>query len=202
MKLYYAPGACSLATHIMLHEVGAEFEIEAVDTAAGRTESGRDYRAVNVNGYVPALETGSGETLTESAAILQYIADNNADRAYAPAAGSVERARLQQFLNYAASELHKSWSPLFSDGTTDAEKASAEAKVRQRFDYLEGVFSDGREYLVGGRFSAADAYAFVLLLWARFKSIDLTAWPRLSAYVARIAGRPSAQVAFAAEGLA
>ena len=100
MKLYYKPGACSLASHIMLNEVGATFEIEAVDTEAGQTESGRDYREINTNGYVPSLETDGGENLSEGVAILQFIADNNAERAYSPAPGSLERARLQQFLNY------------------------------------------------------------------------------------------------------
>ena len=201
MKLFYKPGACSLAAHIMLHEVGAAFDIEAVDTAAGRTESGRDYRQINANGYVPSLETDSGDHLTEGVAVLQYIADNNPDRAYAPALGSVERARLQQFLNFAATELHKAWSPLFASGSSDTEKAAAEAKVAAKFDYLESVLSDGREFLVADRFSVADAYMFVLANWAGFKSIDLAPWPRLADYVARIASRPATQSAFAAEGL-
>lgn len=201
MKLYYKTGACSLASHIMLNEVGATFEIEAVDTAAGKTESGRDYREINANGYVPALETNSGDILNEGVAILQYIADNNAARAYAPAPGSLERARLQQFLNYAASELHKAWGPLFSDNSTDTEKEAAQAKVKQKFDYLEKVLSDGRDFLVGNQFSVADAYTFVLVFWANFKAIDLKGWPKLYDYVTRIAERPSAKAAFAAEGL-
>lgn len=201
MKLYYKPGACSLASHIMLNEVGATFEIEAVDTAAGKTESGRDYRKINANGYVPSLETEGGETLSEGVAILQFIADNNADRGYAPASGSLERARLQQFLNYAASELHKAWGPLFSDTSTDAEKEVAQAKVKQKFDYLEKVLSDGRDFLVGNQFSVADAYTFVLVFWANFKAIDLNGWPKLSDYVTRVAERPAAKAAFVAEGL-
>ena len=202
MKLYYKPGACSLASHIMLYEVGADFEVEAVDTAAGKTEGGRDYREINANGYVPSLETDTGETLSEGVAILQHIADNNAERIYAPALGSIERARLQQFLNYAAAELHKAWGPLFASDSSEAEKASAQAKVVARFDYLENVLSDGRDYLVGGRFSVADAYTFVLINWANFKAIDLSGWPKLSAYVARIAERQSTKSAFVAEGLA
>ncbi len=202
MKLYYKPGACSLASHIMLHEVGVNFEIEAVDTAAQKTESGRGYREINANGYVPSLETDGGENLNEGVAILQYIADNNAEHAYSPAPGSVERARLQQFLNYAAAELHKAWGPLFADNSTDAEKETAATKVKQKFDYLEKVLSDGRDYLVSNRFSVADAYTFVLVFWANFKAIDLGGWPKLSDYVARIAARPATKAALSAEGLA
>ena len=202
MKLYYIPGACSVASHIMLNEVGASFEIEAVDPVAGKTETGRDFHEININGYVPALETDSGEVLTEGASVLQFIADSNPDRAYSPAPGSIERARIQQFLNYGAAELHKSWGPLFAEGSTEAEKAAASKKVRQKFDYLEQVLSDGRAFLVGNEFSAADAYIFILSFWANFKNIDLSGWPGLSAYVARIAERPAAKAAFAAEGLA
>ncbi|SLN38999.1 Glutathione S-transferase GST-6.0 [Roseovarius litorisediminis] len=202
MKLYYIPGACSVASHIMLNEVGASFEIEAVDPAAGKTETGRDFREINVNGYVPALETESGDILTEGASVLQFIADSNPDRAYSPAPGSIERARVQQFLNYGAAELHKSWGPLFAGDSTDAEKAAASTKVQLKFDYLERVLSDGREFLVGNQFSAADAYIFILSFWANFKNIDLNGWPKLSAYVTRIAERPATQAAFAAEGLA
>lgn len=202
MRLYYIPGACSLASHIMLHEVGATFEIDAVDTAAGKTESARDYRAINANGYVPTLETDDGVYLSEGVAILQYIADTNADRAYAPKPGSIERARLQQFLNYAAAELHKAWAPLFASTATEAEKQAARKKVAGKFDYLETVLSDGREFLVEGQFSVADAYTFVLVNWANVKAIDLSGWPKLADYVARIAERPATKAAFVAEGLA
>ncbi len=201
MKLYYKPGACSLASHIMLYEVGAEFEIEAVDTNAGLTASGSDYRDINPNGYVPSLTITGDETLSEGVAILQYIADNNAERAFAPESGSVARARVQQHLNYAAAELHKSWGPLFAGNAITAEQQAAEEKVRSKFDYLETVFSDGRAFLVNETFSVADAYTFVLVNWANFKSIDLSGWPHLAAYVARIAERPAVKSAFAAEGL-
>ncbi|WP_135506396.1 glutathione transferase GstA [Roseovarius aestuariivivens] len=202
MKLYYKPGACSLASHIMLREVGATFDIEAVDTDAGLTESGRQFSDINAKGYVPALEIEGGETINEGVAILQYIADTNPGRAFSPAPGSLDRARLQQFLNYAAAELHKSWSPLFADDATDAERAAATAKVKKKFDYLEAELSDGREFLVGNRFSVADAYTFVLVFWANFKDIDLGGWPRLSDFADRIFARPATRAAFAAEGLA
>ncbi|AHD11548.1 glutathione transferase GstA [Phaeobacter gallaeciensis] len=202
MKLYYKAGACSLASHIMLYEVGAKFAIEAVDTEAGLTETGRAYREINANGYVPTLETDAGENLAEGVAILQYIADNNPEHTYAPAVGSVERARLQQFLNYAAAELHKAWGPLFASGSTEIEQDAARENVTAKFDYLETVLSDGRDYLVANQFSIADAYTFVLVNWANFKAIDLSRWPQLAAYFARIAARPATMSAFAAEGLA
>lgn len=201
MKLYYLPGACSLASHIMLHEVEAEFEIDQLDTATGLTGSGEDYRAVNPNGYVPSLKLDDGTALNEGAAVLQFIADTHPDKAFSPALGSVARARIQQFLNFAAAELHKSWSPLFSEVSTDEEKTAAARKVAMKFDYLETVLSDGREYLVENQFSAADAYTFVLANWANFKNIDLNAWPHLQAFVARIMARPSTQAAMKAEGL-
>lgn len=201
MKLYYLPGACSLASHIMLHEVGAEFDIESVDTKEGRTETGRAYREISPNGYVPALEIEAGEHLTEGVAVLQHIADTHPDRAFSPSLGSVARARLQQFLNFAAAELHKSWGPLFTDGASAAEQAAAKKKVASKFDHLESVLSDGRDYLVENRFSVADAYTFVLVNWANFKEIDLSNWPNLAKFVARIQARPATLVAMKAEGL-
>ena len=135
-------------------------------------------------------------------AILQCIADNNTKSAYAPGVGSIERARLQQFLNYAAAELHKAWGPLFSDTSTDVERDAAVAKVKTKFDYLETVLSDGRDFLVSNQFSIADAYTFVLVNWANFKAIDLNGWPNLADYFARIASRPATKSALVAEGLA
>lgn len=201
MKLYYVPGACSLASHIMLREVGAEFEIERVDTQTKRTEHGTNFFDISPNGYVPALKTQSGEIITEGAAILQYIADNAPDRAFSPKPGSIARARLQQFLNFAAAELHKSWGPLFSDQATEAAQTAARTAVGRKFDYLEGVLSDGRDYLVDGRFSVADAYTFVITQWANHKDIDLAKWPNLSAYVTRIATRSAVRAAMEAEAL-
>ncbi|RCK40944.1 glutathione transferase GstA [Thalassospira profundimaris] len=201
MKLYYLPGACSLASHIMLHEVGAQFDIERVDTKEGRTESGRAYREISPNGYVPALEIETGDYLTEGVAVLQHIADTHPERAFSPKPGSVARARLQQFLNFAAAELHKSWGPLFTDGASAAEQDAAKAKVATKFDHLESVLSDGRDYLVENRFSVADAYTFVLVNWASFKEIDLSNWPNLAGFVARIQARPATLAAMKAEGL-
>lgn len=201
MKLFYLPGACSLASHIMLNEVEADFVIEQVDTQAGLTASGEDYRAISPNGYVPALVIQDGTAINEGVAVLQFIADTHPDKAFSPALGTLARARLQQFLNYGAAELHKSWSPLFSEASTSEDKAAAAQKVATKFDYLETVLSDGREYLVDNTFSVADAYTFVLANWANFKDIDLNAWPHLARYVTRIANRPATQAAMKAEGL-
>lgn len=201
MKLYYAAGACSLASHIMLNEVGAAFDIEAVDTKAGRTASGQDYHAINPNGYVPALETDEGDHLAEGVAILQYIADRHPEKAFSPQPGSLARARMQQYLNFAASELHKTWTPLFSDNASPEARDAARRKVATRFDFLEAELADGRAFLVEGMFSPADAYTFVLANWANAKDIDLSAWPNLEAYVARIQARPATRAAMTAEGL-
>lgn len=200
MKLYYLPGACSLASHIMLHEIGASFEIDLVDPAKKRTASGENYRDISPNGYVPALQADD-TVITEGVAVLQYLADTHPDKAFSPALGSIPRARLQQYLNFAAAELHKSWSPLFSDQSTEAEKEAAAKKVASKFDYLEAELSDGRDYLVENQFSVADAYTFVLANWANVKDIDLGAWPNLARYVNRIAARPATQAAMQAEGL-
>jgi len=177
------------------------FDIEQVDPAAGRTASGQDYRQINPNGYVPALDIGEEIVISEGVAVLQFIADRHPDKAYAPALGSIARARLHQFLNFAAAELHKAWSPLFSDGSTQDEKAAAATKVASKFDYLESELSDGRDYLVENRFSAADAYTFVLANWANFKGIDLREWPNLAKFVDRIMARPATQAAMISEGL-
>ena len=202
MKLYYKPGACSLATHIVLHEAGETFDIEEVDTEAGRTKSGGDFIAINPKGYVPALELASGEVLSEGAAILQYIADQHPESDLAPKAGTIARARLQEYLNYTASELHKAFGPFFSSTAGEADKQAAGKAVAQKFDYLNDLLSDGRTYLLGSGFSVADAYLFVVANWSNFTGIDLKSWPHVSAFVERVAGRPAAQAALKAEGLA
>lgn len=201
MKLYMKPGACSLASHIALREVGAAFDLDQVDTDAKTTADGSDYRNVNAKGYVPALQLDSGEVLTEGASILQYIADTNPGSDLAPAAGTVERARLQEHLNYIASELHKAFGPFFHAGASDADKQSAGKAVAQKFDYVESLLADGRAHLLGSAFTVADAYLFVVSNWANFVGIDLAGWPKLKAFVARVATRPTTQAALTAEGL-
>ena len=201
MKLYYKPGACSLATHIVLHEAGETFDIEEVDTEAGRTKSGGDYTTINPKGYVPALELASGEVLSEGAAILQYVADQHPESDLAPKAGTIARARLQEHLNYTASELHKAFGPFFSSTAGEADKQAAGKAVGHKLDYLNDMLSDGRTYLLGNSFSVSDAYLFVVANWSNFTGIDLKKWPHVAAFVDRVAARPAAQAAMKAEGL-
>lgn len=201
MKLYYKPGACPLASHIALYETGVAFEIEAVDTDAGRTASGEDFRTINPNGYVPALRLADGAVLTEGAAMLQLIADRHPAAGLAPAAGSFGRARLHEALNWISAELHKAFGPLFRSGSTEDEKAAARVTVAKKFDRVEAQFSDGRTWIVGDSFTVADAYLFAVANWANFTEIDLSRWPNLAALVDRVAARPSAQKAMKAEGL-
>lgn len=202
MKLYYKPGACSLSPHIVLRESGADFEIEQVDTDTKKTASGADFKKINPKGYVPALELENGQVLTEGAAIVQYLADQRPDAGLAPEAGSLERARMQEYLNYVASEFHKAFGPLFNPVASAAEQESAKANVGRRLDYLESLFADGRSYLLGDNFSVADAYLFVVTSWASFKEIDLSPYPMMSAFFQRVAARSKVQEALKAEGLA
>lgn len=201
MKLYYKPGACSLASHIALHETGAAFEIEAVDTDAGRTETGDDFRAISPNGYVPALRLDNGAILTEGAAVLQWIADRHHNVGLAPEAGTIDRARLHEALNWISAELHKAFGPLFRSNATENNKAAAQIAVASKFDRVEAQFSDGRTWMVADRFSVADAYLFAVANWANHTGIDLARWPSLAALVARVAERPATQNAMKAEGL-
>ncbi|MBZ0331393.1 glutathione transferase GstA [Halomonas sp. ANAO-440] len=200
MKLFYKAGACSLASHIALREVGAEFQLEAVDTQRKMTETGTDYRSINPKGYVPALVIGS-DVLTEGAAILQFIADTHPLSNLAPDVGTIPRARLQEHLNYVASELHKAFGPFFRDDTTEKQKEYAAHAVATKFDYIETLLSDDRSYLLGDGFTVADAYLFVVANWANFVGIDLKSWPYLASFVERVAARPAVQDAMVAEGL-
>ncbi|OUR76760.1 glutathione transferase GstA [Alphaproteobacteria bacterium 46_93_T64] len=201
MKLFYKPGACSLASHIILREISATFSLDEVDTTTGQTKSGLDYSIINPKGYVPALQLETGEVLTEGVSILQFIADRNHGNQLAPAQGSVSRARLQEYLNYTSSELHKAFGPLFSDSATEAQKSDARKNVAKKIDYFSTLLEDGKEYLVDNKFSVADSYAFVVLNWANFTGIDLGDWPSVLSYVARIGARPSVKEALQAEGL-
>lgn len=202
MKLYYKPGACSLAVHLALREVGARFDLEQVDTKTQTTAKGADYSKINPNGYVPALELDNGQVLTEAPAILQYLADQHPKAELAPACGTIDRARLQQQLNFTASELHKSFSPFFATPAPTGEaREAARGKVARRLDYVESLLADGRPYLLGDKFSVADAYTFVVATWADPTGIGYDHWPNVAAYVARIKERPHVAAAMKAEGL-
>jgi glutathione S-transferase len=202
MKLYYSPGACSMASHVILQEIGKPFELERVDIVNKVTEHGADYRAVNAKGSVPALDIGGGEVLTEGAAILQFIADSNGATELAPPVGTLARARMQEVLNFVASELHKAFGPLFIPGKSEAEQQAARDAVARNFDWLESRLSDGRAFLTGAVFTVADAYAFVIANWANAKNMSLANWPRLKDFVDRVAARPTVQAVMRAEGLA
>jgi glutathione S-transferase len=201
MKLYYSPGTCSMASHIVLREIGKPFDLEKVDTGTKRTESGADFFKVNAKGVVPALEIGEGETLTEGAAILQFIADSSGASELAPKSGTIARARVHEMLNFTASELHKAFGPLFSSESSDEAKEAARKNVGRKFDWLESRLADGRTHLTSNNFTVADAYAFVVSNWANLKGIPLANWPLLKSFVERVAARPAAQAAMKAEGL-
>lgn len=199
MKLYYSPGACSMASHIALHEIEQPAEFVRTDIRAKQTEDGRDFREINPLGYVPALELDSGEILTENSAILPYIASLKPG-ALAPEGDALAQARLGEVIGFLSSELHKSFSPFFGPLEGEAKEAALK-KLKSRIDHVEFLLGDGRDYLFGDRFSVADAYAFVILSWARGFDVSLDAWPRTAAFLRRVAARPAVTRAMAEEGL-
>lgn len=199
MKLFYVPGACSLSPHIVLREVGAKFDLVKVDLAARKTESGEDYLGINPRGYVPALQLDDGSVLVEGPAIVQYLADQNASAGLAPAPTDRKRYELQSWLTFIGTEVHKQFSPLFNPASVDAQKAASVQALKGRFAYLETELS-ARQYLMGDKYSVADAYLFVVLSWAGYVKLELS--PALQAYLGRIAARPAVQAALKAEGLA
>lgn len=200
MKLYYSPGACSLSPHIVLREAGLPFELERVDLKTKLTETGADYRSINPKGYVPALRLDDGEILTEGPAIVQYLADRVPDRKLAPAAGTMERYRLMEWLNFISTELHKSFGALFNPQTAEDWKAFVRGLLGQRLDYVATQLGS-RAYLMGDAFSVPDAYLFTVLNWGQWTGIDVGQWPSLKDYVARIAARPAVHAALVAEKL-
>jgi glutathione S-transferase len=201
MKLYYKPGACSLSSRIVLTELDLPFEAVKVDTAAGLTETGEDFRTVNPRGYVPALRIDSDTVLTENAAILQYLADTRPEALLAPAAGSIERVRLQEWLSFISSELHVAFGPFFSGRADGDARQPALARLERRIGDVEQALGDGRDHLLGDRFSVADAYLFVVLNWTRFIGVDLKPWPQVAAFMDRVGQRPAVRSALIAEGL-
>jgi glutathione S-transferase len=200
MKLYYSPGACSLSPHIVSRELGIPVELKKVNTKDKTIEGGGDYWKVNGRGYVPALELENGEILTEGPAIVQYLADQKPEAGLAPRHGTFERYRLQEWLNFLTSEVHKQFSPLFKPNTPEEYKKIAKENIATRFDWLDKQLA-GRDYLMGKTFTVADAYAFVLIGWSKFQGIDLARWPNITAYHNRVGARPKVQEAMQAEGL-
>lgn len=200
MKLFYSPGACSMAAHIALHESGLKHDIAKVDLRSKTLADGSDYRQISPQGYVPALQLKNGELLSEGPAILQYIADQAPAANLAPANGSFARYRLQSTLNYIATEIHKNFSPLFDPTASADAKASAVTRLNARFPQFDQLLA-AQNYLVGEYFTVADAYLFTVLGWARMVKFDLSPFANLLAYKDRIATRPSVIAAMTAEGL-
>ncbi|MDH5274842.1 MAG: glutathione transferase GstA [Gammaproteobacteria bacterium] len=200
MKLYFSPGACSLAPHITLYEAGLPFTADKVDMRTRRTSDGQDFGAVNPKGYVPALMLDNGDILSECPAILQYVADQKPDAGLAPPAGTLASYRLMEWLSFIATELHKGFAPLLRPGAPEDAKATARDRLGQRFAYVANHMAS-RQYLVGEHFTVADAYLYTVLTWTRLTGIDLGAWPVLVAYRERIEQRPAVQAARNAEGL-
>jgi len=201
LKLYYSPGACSLSPHIVAREAGIEVDLVKVDLKARKLEDGGDYARINAKGYVPALALDDGTLLTEGPAIVQYLADRHPDSGLAPSNGTLERYRLQEWLNFLTSEIHKSFSPLFNPAAAEGWKQAARENIVRRFDLITERLGPNA-YLMGERFTVADAYLFTLLNWCQWTGIDLARWPALKDYLARVAGRPKVQEALRAEGLA
>lgn len=200
MKLYYAPGACSLSPHIVIEEAGIAAEFVRVNLKTHKMEGGEDFYAINPKGYVPTLKLDSGEVLTEGPVIVQYLADQKPEANLIPKEGTMARYHAAEWLAFINSELHKTFSPLFGGQLSpDAQKAT-KAKIVTRFEYVESKLKD--DYLMGSQFMVPDAYMFVMLNWARHMHIDLSSTPKLTAYFARVAARPKVQAVLKAEGLA
>jgi glutathione S-transferase len=200
MKLFFSTGACSLSPRIVLMEAGIPFTEEKVDLKSKKTASGADFFSINSKGAVPALELDDGQVLTEGPAIVQYLADLKPDSGLAPRAGSFERYRLMEMLNYITSEMHKGYSPLFRADTPADTRKIAIDNLGKKFDWLSAHLA-GKKFLMGETFSVADAYLFTVLRWSGLVHVDLARWPVLSAYVARVGERPRVKEALHAEGL-
>lgn len=200
MKLYYSPGTCSLAPHIVLKETSTPFTLVKTDIAAKKVEDGSDFFKVNPNGYVPALMLDDGTILTEAAVIVQYIADKAGATSLAPANGTLPRYQMQSWLNFIATEIHKGFSPLFNKKMPEVGKAVAKERLFDRIKFLDGHLAKS-EYITGKSFTLPDAYLFTTLGWTKILNIDLAPYPNVVGYLGRIAARPAVQAAMRAEGL-
>jgi len=200
MKLYYSTGACSLSPHIVLREAGLPFELVLASTKTHQLQDGTDFYTLNAKGYVPLLELDDGQRLSEGPAIVQYIADQVPEKQLAPANGTMARYRLQEWLNFITSELHKGFGPLFNPAMPEEAKALFRSKLAERFTWVDAQLA-GKSYLMGEDFTVADAYLFTVSNWGQYVGVDLSVYPNLVAYRARVAARPAVQEALKAEGL-
>lgn len=198
MKLFYGRGACSLAAHIVLHEIGGKFAVEQVDLKAKQTAQGADFTKINPKGYVPALQLDDGEVLTENVAVLTFLSELKPQ--LAPTQGAHPKARLLEWLGFISSEIHKSFSPLFSPATPADYKPLLHDKLKLRIGYVDAHLV-GKQYLFGDHFTVADAYLFVVLNWSKSMNVDLSAFANVRAFQERVAQRPSTQAAMRTEGL-
>jgi len=200
MKLYFTPGACSLAPHIAAREAGLDIELVKVDLATHRTEQGEDFYKINPRGYVPALDVGSNGPITEASVIVQYLADLAPSTELLPAPATLARIRAQQWLAFIATELHKGFSPLWNPATPEATREAAIAAIKKRFAELDTELAS-KPYLLGDSYSVADIYAYVILRWTRLHGISMDEFKNLGRYAARIEERPAVEAALAYEGL-
>jgi glutathione S-transferase len=200
MKLYYSPGACSLSPHIVLHEAGLKYQPVMVSLKTHQLADGSDYYPINPKGSVPLLELDDGQRLSEGPAIVQYLADLAPASNLAPAAGTMARYRLQEWLNFTTSEIHKGFSPLFNAAMPEEAKAISRAKLSDRYRWVNEQL-EGKSYLMGETFTVADAYLFTVTGWAKHVGVDLSGLANVNAYQSRVAARPAVQAAMKAEGL-
>ena len=200
MKLYYSPGACSLSPHIVAREAGLDIELVKTDLKTKHTADGGDFTAINGKGYVPTLQLDNGQVLTEGPAIVQYLADQKPASGLVPAAGTFERYRVQEWLNFITSEVHKSFSPLFKPDTSAEAQEAAKAYLAKRFGFIDQHLA-GKSYLMGDTFTVPDAYLFTVANWGQWVGVDIGQWPNVKAHHARVAARPKVQEALKAEGL-
>jgi glutathione S-transferase len=201
MKLYYSPGACSLSPHIVLREAGLAFEPVLASTKTHKLQDGTDYYGINPLGYVPMLELDDGTRLREGPAIVQYVADQVPQKNLAPANGTLPRYRLQEWLTFIGTEIHKTFSPLFAPGTPEEAKGMFRDKLASRFEYVDKQL-EGKEYVMGDHFSVADAYLYVVTRWTKPMNIDISRFRNLAAHNARVDARPAVQEALKVEKLA
>jgi glutathione S-transferase len=201
MKLFYMPGACSLAPHIVANEAGIDLDLVKVDGASKKTEAQQDYLATNPNGYVPTLVLDDGDTLTEASVVVQYLADRKPGNGLIPAAGEMARYRVQQWLNFVATELHKGFSPLFKPNAPDATRTISKEHLTKRAKFLDTHLAS-HKYLTGDTFTVADAYLWTVLGWARHVGPDLSGFANVQRFLAEVAARPAVQKSLREEGLA